>query len=94
MIAAAAGGADRDRDAYFQREVAPSMAARWADRLKLVVGAASSTDADFTLATSYRFGGTVRVDFTVPVDGMFNRERIAAHHRARDAPCRRARSPI
>ena len=67
---------DRDRDAYFQREVASIVAAKWADRLKFVVGGAVIDSADFTLASSYRFGGTVRVDFTVPVDRRFNREAL------------------
>ena len=65
---------DRDRDTYFQREIAPGVAARWADRLKLIVGGAVIDAADFTLASDYRFGGTVRVDFTVPIDGRFTRE--------------------
>lgn len=65
---------NRDRDAYFQREIATGIATRWTNRLKLVVGGAVLDGADFTLASSYRFGGTVRVDFTVPVDGRFNRE--------------------
>lgn len=65
---------NQDRDGYFQREVAPGIATRWADRLKIVVGGAVLDQADFTLASAYRFGGTVRVDFTVPVDGRFTRE--------------------
>ncbi|HZM83486.1 MAG TPA: hypothetical protein VFC19_47835 [Candidatus Limnocylindrales bacterium] len=68
--------ADRDRDAYFQKEIATTMAAKWCDRLKIVVGGQPVDNADFTLATTYRFGGTVRVDFTVPVDGQFNRETL------------------
>src|SRR5690606_8072949 len=64
---------DRDREAYFQKEIAPGMAARWANRLKVSVGG-TPLDADFTLATSYRFGSTVRVDFTIPVNKRFNRE--------------------
>jgi hypothetical protein len=72
-LKAAAG---RARDLYFQREVAPSMAARWADHLQLFFGSNIVPNIDFTLATSYRFGGTVRVDFTVPVNGRFNREQM------------------
>lgn len=68
--------AERDRDAYFQREVASIVAAKWADRLKFVVGGAVIDSADFTLASSYKFGGTVRVDFTVPVDYRFDREAL------------------
>ncbi len=65
---------DRDREAYFQNEVAPAMAAKWANRLKLSIGGALLDGADFTLATTYRFGNTVRVDFTFPVEGRYNRE--------------------
>ncbi len=68
--------AERARDVYFQREVAPSMAARWTDHLQLLFGSNLIPDVDFTLATSYRFGGTVRVDFTAPVNGRFNREQM------------------
>jgi hypothetical protein len=68
--------AERARDVYFQREVAPSMAARWADHLQLFFGSNIVSDVDFTLATNYRFGGTVRVDFTAPINGMFNREQM------------------
>ena len=74
--------AERARDIYFQREVAPSMAARWADHLQLFFGTSLVPDVDFTLATAYRFGGTARIDFTAPVDGRFNREqmqRITVH---------------
>jgi hypothetical protein len=63
-----------DRDAYFQREIAPTIAAKWADRLKLSVGGNTIDAADFTLASSYRFGGTVRIDFTIPVGRQFTRE--------------------
>jgi hypothetical protein len=68
--------AERLRDIYFQREVAPSMATRWADHLQLFFGNSVVPDVDFTLATSYRFGGTVRIDFTAPVNGAVNREQI------------------
>jgi hypothetical protein len=63
-----------DRDTYFQREVAPTIAAKWADRLRLSVGGNTVDGADFTLASSYRFGGTVRIDFTIPVGRQFSRE--------------------
>lgn len=65
---------NRDRDAYYQREIATGMAVRWANRLRLVVGGATLDGADFTLASAYRFGGTARVDFTVPVDRRFTRD--------------------
>lgn len=65
---------DRDREAYFQKEVAPGMAARWANRLSISVGGSTLEGTDFTLATTYRFGTTVRVDFSIPVNKRFNRE--------------------
>lgn len=65
-----------DRDAYFQREIAPTIAAKWANRLKLSVGGVTLAEADFTLASSYQFGGTVRVDFTIPVNRQFSREAL------------------
>lgn len=67
---------ERARDTYFQREVAPSMAARWADNLQLQVGSATVGGVDFTLATGYRFGGVVRIDFTAPINGAFTREQM------------------
>lgn len=67
---------ERERDSYFQREVAPAMASRWTDRLQLLVGANPISGADFTLASTYRFGQVVRVDFTAPIDGSLNREQL------------------
>jgi hypothetical protein len=63
-----------DRDVYFQREIAPTIAAKWADRLKLSIGGSTIGGADFTLASSYKFGGTVRIDFSIPVGRQFSRE--------------------
>lgn len=63
-----------DAEAYFQREVAPTMAAKWADRLRIAVGGVELQDADFTLASDYRYGGTVRIDFTIPVGRRYTRE--------------------
>ena len=63
-----------DSEAYFQREVAPTMAAKWADRLRISVGGGVLQEADFTLASEYRYGGTIRVDFTVPVGKQYTRE--------------------
>lgn len=65
---------EHDSDAYFQREIAPTMATKWADRLELSVGGTAVPGADFTLASAYQYGGTVRIDFSVPVDGQFRRE--------------------
>jgi hypothetical protein len=67
---------DRDRDSYFQREIAPTMATRWANLLEISIGGAPLDNADFTLATRYGFGGTVRIDFTAPISGFQNREQM------------------
>ena len=61
------------RDSWFQRQVAPTMAAKWADRLKVKIGGTEVAGVDFTMASAYRFGGTVRVDFSFPVDGSYTR---------------------
>jgi hypothetical protein len=63
-----------DAEAYFQREIAPTMAAKWADRLRIAVGGVVLENADFTLASEYRYGGTVRIDFTVPIEKQYTRE--------------------
>jgi hypothetical protein len=67
---------ERDRDRFYQREVAPTMASRWADRLELEVNGSVLSGVDFTLATRYRFGRTVRVDFTAPVSGLTRRQLV------------------
>lgn len=58
--------ADAARDAWFQSEQAPRIAAGWVDTLKLTIGG-TALPADFTLASRYRFNGSVRVDFTVRI---------------------------
>ncbi|TGN41857.1 OmpA family protein [Marinobacter confluentis] len=63
------------RDAYFQREIAPGMARRWCDRLKLESNNGTLEGADFTLVGEYRFNRTVRVDFTVPADALEDNKR-------------------
>lgn len=55
------------RDAEFQRDVAPTMAVRWANRLRLSTGAGPIGNVDFTLASGYGFNRTVRVEFAIPV---------------------------
>lgn len=47
-------------DALFQREYAPSIAARWVNTLKFE----SDVRFDFTLATKYNYNQSVRIDFT------------------------------
>ena len=56
--------AQEARDAIFQRDHAPTIAAKWADTLSLSAGN-QPLNADFTLASNYRFNNTVRIDFTV-----------------------------
>jgi hypothetical protein len=64
---------NRNNDAFFQSEIATGIAARWADRLTFSVGSTVVDAADFTLASPYRYGGTVRVDFSIPINGAFTR---------------------
>ena len=60
--------AEAQRDAAFQRDEAPTIAANWVNTLGFQVGgSATPLPADFTLATRYQFNGVVRVDFTIPV---------------------------
>ena len=60
------GVVDGQRDRFFQANHAGAIAANWCNGLKLrTVPDGSLLDADFTLATTYRFGQTVRVDFTL-----------------------------
>ncbi|WP_404386476.1 DUF2272 domain-containing protein [Knoellia locipacati] len=68
---------DSARDAWFQAEQAPRIAAGWVDTLSVTVGG-TSLPADFTLASRYRFNGSVRVDFTVrmPVGSTITRRRL------------------
>lgn len=56
------------RDEYFQKSIAPAMARRWVDTLKLTDKDGTELEgADFTLAGNYAFNDVVRVDFQVPV---------------------------
>lgn len=64
---------EKRRDALFQRDYAKTIAAKWVDTLKLK----NMDSADFTLATSYGFNNTIRVDFSYkPDDDSFNRETL------------------
>lgn len=58
--------AESARDAWFQKEQAPRIAAGWVDTLLLTAGG-TALSADFTLASRYQFNGAVRVDFTARV---------------------------
>lgn len=57
---------DSARDAWFQAEQAPRIAAGWVDTLRFTVGGAQ-VPADFTLASRYGFNGAVRVDFSARI---------------------------
>ena len=69
--------ADSARDAWFQSEQAPRIAAGWVDTLHLTVGGAA-LPADFTLASRYTFNGAVRVDFSarIPVGTTVTRRML------------------
>lgn len=65
------------RDRYFQKEVAPTMASRWVDKLILTAGDEVLEGVDFTLASSYSYNKTVRVDFTCrPSGNGVNRSKL------------------
>ena len=62
---------EAQRDALFQKQQAPVIAANWVNTLQLDLGGVP-LPADFTLATRYQFNGVVRVDFSVPVPAAMN----------------------
>lgn len=65
------------RNRYFQRELAPHMARHFVDDLRISDTDGNDLDADFTLATNYSYGQSVRVDFTVDLnDSGLNREML------------------
>jgi hypothetical protein len=70
---------ESQRDALFQSQQAPTIAANWVDTLQLKVGN-TPIPADFTLATRYQFNNVVRVDFSVAVPSGMNvtRETLSA----------------
>jgi outer membrane protein OmpA-like peptidoglycan-associated protein len=66
---------DAERERYFQSEIAPHMARKYLDALELRTSQAV-LEADFTLVSSYRYGRTLRVDFTVATDGNLSRQQL------------------
>ena len=68
---------DSARDAWFQSEQAPRIAAGWVDTLRLTAGGAA-LPADFTMASRYVFNGAVRVDFSarIPVGTTVTRRML------------------
>ena len=69
------GQLEAQRDALFQREHAPTIAAKWANRL-ILKAAGGDLRADCTLATRYGFNQSVRVDFMIPADHAARRETL------------------
>jgi|GEM_PF-3556020 hypothetical protein len=57
------------RNRYFQQEIAPHMARRFVDDLRLHDAGGIDLGADFTLAGEYAYGRVVQVDFTLDLDG-------------------------
>lgn len=56
------------RDNYYQSKIAPSIAREWVNSLSLEDNDGKPlVGADLTLASAYRYNGTVRVDFTYAV---------------------------
>ncbi|OJS97905.1 hypothetical protein, partial [Marinobacter nauticus] len=75
IVARIRGFSASQRDAYFQREIAPAMARRWVDRLRLDSQNGELEGTDFTLVGEYRFNRTVRVDFNVPSEALAGNKR-------------------
>ncbi|MFQ6172873.1 DUF2272 domain-containing protein [Oryzobacter sp. R7] len=70
--------ADNARDAWFQAEQAPRIAAGWVDTLTLTAGT-EPLAADFTIASRYRFNSSVRVDFSarIPAGTVLTRRKLS-----------------
>jgi GH25 family lysozyme M1 (1,4-beta-N-acetylmuramidase) len=69
---------EAQRDAAFQSQHAPGVAANWVNTLRVSAGA-TPVPADFTVATAYRFNTVVRVDFTatIPAGTPITRETLS-----------------
>lgn len=67
---------DTERDNYFQTDIAPHMARAYLDQLTLEVSGRKIESADFTMVGSYRYGTTLRVDFTIKPDGIIARKDV------------------
>ena len=65
------------RDLTFQQRYAPPIATKWCDQLRLT-DTSGPLDADFTLATPYRFNQTVRIDFQVSASDTHTRETLSS----------------
>jgi len=64
------------RDLIFQQRYATSIATKWCDKLQ-IKDKSGVLNADFTLATPYRFNRTVRVDFQVATSNAVTRETLS-----------------
>lgn len=71
---------EAERDRYFQRNVAPHIARIFGDKLRLARdtgGAITSIDSvDFTIAGTYHYGRTIRIDFQVRDPGDLTRAMV------------------
>src|SRR5262249_42703794 len=65
------------RDAVFQQQHAPTIAANWVETLQLDASG-TPLSGNFTLATRYEFGEVVRVDFTVSPPPGVTRETLSS----------------
>lgn len=63
------GVVDNQRDRFFQANNAAAIATNWCNGLRLSAADGTPVEADFTLASAYRFGQSVRVDFTLSMTG-------------------------
>jgi len=61
------------KDQIFQADYAPGIATRWVDKLTLKGNGIPLSGVDMTLAGKYRYGQTVRVNFTYVPDRTLNR---------------------
>ena len=65
-----------ERDAIFQRDNAPTIAASWVNSMQLSTGSGPQEGLDFTLASTYQFNRTLRVDFTYTPTGTLTRQHL------------------
>lgn len=63
------GVVDNQRDRFFQANNAAAIATNWCNGLRLSAADGTPVEADFTLVSAYRFGQSVRVDFTLAMTG-------------------------
>ena len=59
---------EENKDEAFQSKYAPKIATNWANNLAISSGIGKIDGADFTLVNSYRYGNTIRVDFSLSDD--------------------------